>query len=272
MILQTKLSSKAQIIATIGPASADKKIFTELIKHQVDVVRLNFSWGNPEEKEDQIKLTRDTEKELGKKIIIIQDLPGPRVQEKNGHTYAETKETYLTDRDKEYIKFGVTMNIDYAALSFVGSARDIQEGRDFIKKCGGTQKIIAKIERKQAVENLDEIIQASDAIMVARGDLGKEYPLEQIPFVQALIIKKCNKAKKPVITATEMMMSMVHHKIPTRADVTDVAYAILQGTDCVMLSEETARGRYPVETVTMMEKIVLEAERHDGERTPHILK
>jgi pyruvate kinase len=133
-----------------------------------------------------------------------------------------------------------------------------------VRSFGGTQKIMAKIERKDAVDAIDEIIAVSDAVMVARGDLGSEFPLEEIPFIQARIIEKCRKAKKPVVTATEMLLSMTERERPTRAEVTDVANAILQGSDAVMLSEETASGHYPALAVGMMEKIVLEAERHLG--------
>ena len=126
----------------------------------------------------------------------------------------------------------------------------------------GKQKIIAKIERQKALENFDEILEASDAIMFARGDLGNEVPIEKIPFIQSEIIKKANLAMKPVIVATQMLTSMVKSPTPTRAEVTDVANAILQGADCVMLSEETSIGKYPVETIQIMEKIVLEAEKH----------
>ncbi len=265
------MSSKAQIIATIGPSSSDKKIFLELARHNLDVARLNFSWGNENEKTSEIALVRETAKELGKRIPIIQDLPGPRVQKEKGHTYEEVDGPYLTERDRRFIDFGAQQKIDYVALSFVGSAQDVLEGREAIKASGGSQKIIAKIERKKAVDALKEIIIAADAIMIARGDLGQEFPLEQIPFVQAMIIKECNKAGKPVITATEMMMSMTMQDRPARADVTDVANAILLGSDCVMLSEETASGKYPVETVIMMEKIVLEAEKHVDSRKPNIL-
>ena len=120
---------------------------------------------------------------------------------------------------------------------------------------------MAKVERQEALDNIDGIVEAADAIMIGRGDLGQNIPIEKVPFVQEMIIKKCKAAKKPVITATQMLLSMVDNPTPTRAEVTDVCYAILLGSDAVMLSEETARGKYPVEAVAIMERIILEAER-----------
>ena len=254
--------SKAQIVATIGPVSSTPEVLRGMIKHQMDVVRLNFSWADLDIRVEQINLIRQLEKECGRKIPIIEDLPGPRVQNKEGHSYDHSVKSSITDNDKKYIEFGVKHNVDYIAVSFVASAADIELCRKLIKEYSGKQKIIAKIERKAALQSLDSIIEATDAVMVARGDLGNEIPLEQVPFVQALIISKTKKAGKPVITATEMLLSMVENERPTRAEVTDVANAILQGSDAVMLSEETAKGKYPVEAVAMMERIVLEAERH----------
>ena len=170
--------------------------------------------------------------------------------------------TVLTEKDIENLDFGIKQNVDYIALSFVGRASDVIKLRELIKERGGNQKIIAKIERRIAVENLEEIIKTTDAIMVARGDLGNEFPLEEIPFVQHHIIQECKKADKMVIVATQMLLSMVDSPTPTRAEVSDVAYAILDGADGVMLSEESAKGKYPVEAVTMMEKVAIAAETH----------
>ncbi|MCX6716193.1 MAG: pyruvate kinase [Candidatus Taylorbacteria bacterium] len=258
--------SKAQIVATIGPASSTREILKTMIEHQLDVVRLNFSWADLETRVQQIELVRQLEKECGRKIPIIQDLPGPRVQKGSEHTYDHGAVSIITERDEEFIEFGVLHKMDYIAMSFVGSAEDVNICREIVRKYSGRQRIIAKIERKAALDSIDEIIAVSDAIMVARGDLGNEIPLEKIPFAQAMIIKKCKEAGKPVITATQMLLSMVESPVPTRAEVTDVANAILQGSDAVMLSEETAKGKYPIEVITMMEKIVLEAEKHMGNR------
>ncbi|MES2215754.1 MAG: pyruvate kinase [Patescibacteria group bacterium] len=258
------MHSKAQIIATIGDASTKREVLRSMIEHQCDVIRMNFSWANNEVRAQQITLIRELEKETGRRVLIIQDLPGPRIQTGKDHTYDHAAASSLTDEDESSIRFGAEHHLDYIALSFVGGPADIEKCREVVRKCGGSQKIIAKIERAVALESLDKIIEVSDAVMVARGDLGNEVPLEQIPFVQDRIIQQTRKAGKPVIVATQMLLSMVKNSVPTRAEVTDVAYAILRGADAVMLSEESAIGAYPVEAVTMMEKIILEAERHMG--------
>jgi len=254
--------SKAQIVATIGPTSSNQEVLSKMIESGVDVVRFNFSWGDLETRTKQFKLIREIEKKFNRKIPIIQDLPGPRVQIKSDHTYNHNSVSSITDQDKEFIKFGIKNGVDYVALSFVRRPEDIRLCREIIQEYSGNQRIIAKIECAAALESLDDIISISDATMIARGDLGKEVPLEQIPFIQANIIKKSKENSKPVITATQMLLSMTENSEPTRAEVTDVTNAILQGSDAVMLSEETARGKYPIETVVMMEKIIIEAEKH----------
>ncbi len=261
--------SKAQIIATIGPSSQKFETLVEMANHQMDVARLNFSWDTLEYHQKQIRIIREMSQKVGRYIPIIQDLPGPRIQEEHAHSYNMIATSALTSRDFELVQFGVAQNVDYIAVSFVGSANDILLCRDIIEKYGGKSKIIAKIERKIALDLIDEIIKVSDAIMVARGDLGNEISLEEIPFAQAMIVKKCKEAGKPVIVATQMLVSMMDSKVPTRSDVSDVSGAILQGADAVMLSEETALGKYPIETVEMMEKIVTAAEEHMG-KTLHI--
>lgn len=254
--------SKSQIVATIGPASSGYDVLKQLMAHQMDVVRFNFSWSNIEERSEQIAIIRRLEKELKRAVPMIQDLPGPRVQHDADHTYDPDSRSALTDQDKTFLKFGIQQAMDYVALSFVSSARDIEECRLEIARQGGRQRIIAKIERKKALENVDEILHAADALMIARGDLGNEVPLEQIPFIQTELIAKANQAHKPVIVATQMLTSMVRSPVPTRAEVTDVAHAVLWGADAVMLSEETSIGKYPVQAVAMMERVVVEAERH----------
>ena len=167
----------------------------------------------------------------------------------------------LTDKDRDDLRFGLRNDVDYVAMSFVRSAGDIATVRRHMKRCGGDAPVIAKIEKHEALDAMDAIVEAADGLMVARGDLGVEIPLERIPRVQKDLIRKSREAGKPVITATQMLRSMVDSPRPTRAEVTDVANAILDGTDAVMLSEETAVGKYPVESVAVMARIAREAER-----------
>lgn len=264
------MNSRAQIVATIGPASNSPEMLKSLIGAGMDIARINFAWF-PDDNETRIEDIRNVSRECGRAIPIIADLPGPRVQQEHGHTYDASAEFSLTEKDKETLALCAHKQIEYVALSFVGNAEDIARYRDVIKSYGGTQKVIAKIERKAAVEALDEIIAASDAIMIARGDLGQEVPLEEIPFIQQSIIEKAGEAGKPVIVATQMLLSMVEHPEPTRAEVTDVEAAIQGGADAVMLSEETASGKYPVEAVKMMERILLATERHYADTPLHPL-
>lgn len=263
--------SRAQIIATIGPATKDLAIMRELVKHQMDAARLNFFWGTLEEQAGYIKTIREAAKEAKRRIPIIGDLAGPRIQRKKGHGFNAGFRGALTEKDVADLDFIARHDIDYVSLSYVGNASDIKLLRNEMRAQGIEKPVIAKIERKIALHNLAEIIAEADAIMIARGDLGNEVPLPEIPFIERDIIRQANKAGKPVITATQMMLSMVDNPEPTRAEVTDVAYAILSGSDAVMLSEETARGRYPAEAVAMMETIVLEAEKRGHRRDFHLL-
>ncbi|TAM58092.1 pyruvate kinase [bacterium] len=167
----------------------------------------------------------------------------------------------VTERDFEHLAFGLDHDVDWVALSFVRSQRDVARVKDFIAARGLHTPVLAKIEKHEALDHIDDIVAAADGIMVARGDLGIEIPLEQVPLVQKDLIVRANRASKPVITATQMLESMVHSARPTRAEATDVANAILDGTDAVMLSGETARGDFPVEAVRVMAKIALTVER-----------
>ncbi len=256
------MQTKSQIVATIGPSSQDKDILKQMISHGMAVARLNFSWGSLEEHAQYMEHIRAAAGETGAEVLIMQDLSGPRVQNVSGHTFNVNAKETITPKDLVDLQFGLEQKVDYVAMSFVGSARDILELKSIIAKAGKTTPVIAKIEREIAVKNIDEIIAVSDAIMIARGDLGNDVPIEKIPFIERTILDKCKKAGKPVITATQMMLSMVSSEMPTRAEVTDVAFAILGGSDAVMLSEETANGKYPVKAVEMMEKIIAEAELH----------
>lgn len=254
--------SKSQIVATIGPASSSSDTLCKMIENGLDVARLNFSWGSFEERKEQITLIRELARKCKRQVLILVDLPGPRIQKTSGHTYDTSSTEMITEKDKEYIKFAIDQGVDYLGLSYIGNKNDVIKYKEIIRSMGGNQKVIAKIERSDAVSNLEEIISESDAVMVARGDLGSEVPLEQIPFVQQTIIEKSNLAGKPVIVATQMMLTMTENDTPTRAEVTDVSIAIMEGADAVMLSEETAQGKHPIETVAMMEKIISESEIH----------
>jgi pyruvate kinase len=167
-----------------------------------------------------------------------------------------TKESFTT-KDEDDLAFGQEIGVDYVGLSFVESAKDVEYLRSKISE---NTKIISKIERPQAIYNFKEILDASDAIMVARGDLGVEIPIEKLPFLQKRIIRRCKTAHKPVIVATDMMASMVSSPRPTRAEVLDISNAVLDGASAVMLSNETAVGKFPLQTITMMRKIVEETE------------
>ncbi|HHV94156.1 MAG TPA: pyruvate kinase [Firmicutes bacterium] len=167
----------------------------------------------------------------------------------------------VTEADIEDIKFGVKHGVDMVAASFVRTAEGVETVREAIRSAGADIPVIAKIENHEGVENIDEIIEAADGIMVARGDMGVEMRPEDVPFIQKMIISKCNEAGKPVITATQMLDSMIRNARPTRAEVTDVASAILDGTDAVMLSGETAVGKYPVLAVETMSRIAERAEQ-----------
>ena len=167
----------------------------------------------------------------------------------------------LTEKDHKDLLFGLENDVDWIALSFVRSAEDIHDLRKIIESKGSKAKIIAKIEKPEAVENIDAIIEATDAIMVARGDLGVEIPMEQVPLVQKEMIEKCNAAAKPVIVATQMLESMITNPRPTRAEASDVANAVLDGADAVMLSAESASGDYPELAVSSMVRIITTVER-----------
>ena len=169
----------------------------------------------------------------------------------------------LTEKDREDIMFGVEQGVDFIAASFVRSAEGILEIKALLKECRAPYiPIIAKIENAEGIKNIDEILHCADGIMVARGDLGVEIPAHEVPYLQKWIIQKCNENYKPVITATQMLDSMIRNPRPTRAEVTDVANAVYDGTDAVMLSGETAQGKYPVEALQMMVEIVKNTESH----------
>jgi pyruvate kinase len=169
----------------------------------------------------------------------------------------------LSEKDVDDLRWALRMSVDFVALSFVRSAGDAEDVRRIMREEGVILPVIAKIEKPQAIDNLDEVVQAFDAFMVARGDLGVECPLEDVPFLQKRVIDKARRNAKPVIVATQMLESMIHHPAPTRAEASDVANAVLDGTDAVMLSGETSVGEYPIETVETMARIIASTEDHE---------
>lgn len=332
---------RSKIIATIGPATNSYDAILNLIKAGANGLRLNFSHGTYEEREQQIKWIRQASHEFGKPVAIIQDLQGPKIRlgdfegiinvapgqelrlgyesdyERTGviptqyDLYKKVKRgerlyiydgkvrttvtsvnngivhllaansgilikrkginlpdtdlggDIITDKDKRDIIFGTGQDIDYVALSFVQSARDVEKLRTLIKGHGSTAKIIAKIETNAAIDNIEEIVQTADVLMIARGDLAIETIPEQVPIEQRSIIRLGLKYAKPTIVATQMLASMTETPEPTRAEISDVATAVILGTDCVMLSDETANGRYPVESVEVMKRVINYTEQHN---------
>ncbi len=223
------MKKRVEIIATIGPSSFSKKILLELVKSGMSIARINTKYGDIEEYKRTLKILKKTKCKIMFDIKNLEILDWIKLQE-----------------------------YDYLAVSFAESRGQIRK----IKKIVGKKiKIISKIESERGLENLDELISESDGIMVARGDLGKSIKMERVPITQKIIIRKCNLKRKMVITATEILLSMVNSKSPGKAEVSDVANAVLDGSDAVMLSEETTIGRYPVLALKTMRKIIDETEK-----------
>ncbi|RDE49190.1 MAG: pyruvate kinase [Candidatus Accumulibacter meliphilus] len=330
-----------KIVATLGPASSDPDVLERMIRAGVDVVRLNFSHGKPEDHVARAQLVREVAARVGRPVGILADLQGPKIRvgkfadgkirleqgapfildakcelgnsERVGLDYKDlTRDVSpgsvlllddgrivldvqrvlgseiftvvrhggdlsdnkginqqggglsapaLTAKDMEDIRSAAAIDVDYVAISFPKSAADMYMAKQLIHAANGHAQTIAKIERLEAVAALAEIIAASDGIMVARGDLAVEVGDAAVPALQKRMIHMARENNKLVITATQMMESMIVSPNPTRAEVSDVANAVLDGTDAVMLSAETAAGRYPVETVEAMARICLEAEK-----------
>lgn len=190
--------------------------------------------------------------------VITQVIYGGPLKSKKGINLPDTKVSApaLTEKDEEDLQFGLKNNVEWVALSFVRYADDIRYIKEIIKKSGKHTKVVAKIERPEALKNIDEIIAETDAVMVARGDLGVEIVMEDVPMAQKMIVEKCNKASKPVIIATQMMESMIENPRPTRAETNDIANAVMDGADALMLSAETATGKYPLQVIKSMSKTI----------------
>ncbi len=335
---------RAKIVATVGPATDDLEVLTQMIRAGVDVVRLNASHGTLEDRGRRLALVRTAAQRADRCVGVLLDLGGPKIRiegfrdgpvmltegapftldteleskagtvsavgvayadlprdvrpgdtlllndgqivldvERVGATRIDTRVRVggelsdrkglnrqgggisapaLSDKDREDIRFAAEQGIDYVAVSFVRSAADIEEARALLREAGGEARLVAKIERHEAVANLTGIIEAADVVMVARGDLGVEMGYAELTGLQKTIIYESRARNRVVITATQMMESMIHNPVPTRAEVSDVANAVMDGTDAVMLSAETAAGRYPVRAVEAMAQVIMGAEKY----------
>src|SRR6266404_4995635 len=291
---------KAKIVATLGPASSSQDVIGALYHAGVDVFRLNFSHGLQEHHRERVAAIRAIESATGRPIGIMADLQGPKLRlgtfaagpatiatggqfrlDRCGDDFAETSVVVggklsdrkgvnvpnavlplsaLTEKDRSDLSVALDLGVDWIALSFVQRPEDVAEGRKLV---AGRAGILVKLEKPLAIRHLAEIIELSDAVMVARGDLGVEMPPEDVPPIQKQIIHACREAGKPVIVATQMLESMINAASPTRAEASDVATAIYDGADAVMLSAETAAGLYPLEAVAIMNRIIARVE-HDN--------
>lgn len=203
-----------------------------------------------------VKEVRDTD-------VVCKVVYGGPLKPRKGINLPQSKVTApsLTDKDLADLEFGLKNHLDWVALSFVRKATDIEIIKDIIRRHKATTRVVAKIEKPEALENIDAIIEATDALMVARGDLGVEIWMEEVPMVQKMLVDKCNKAAKPVIVATQMMESMIENPRPTRAETNDVANAVMDGADALMLSAETAAGKYPIEVIRSMVRTIGSVEK-----------
>lgn len=335
---------RTKIIATLGPATDDPDTLGKLFAAGADVVRVNFSHGDPAERERRVGLVRELAARSGRYVAVLGDLQGPKIRIRRfregavqlaegqafvldpameggagteqgvGVAYPQLADDVgpgdvlllddgfitlrveqvegtrircvvtqggrladnkginrqggglsapaLTDKDREDLRHAAALQVDWLAVSFVRRAEDLHEARDLLRQAGSTARIVAKIERAEAIENLESIIDAADAVMVARGDLGVEVGHAGLTGLQKKILKMTRQRHKVAITATQMMESMIHSQVPTRAEVSDVANAVLDGTDAVMLSAETAVGEYPVRAVATMAEVCIGAESY----------
>lgn len=215
---------------------------------------------------DDGKIVLEVVSSNGKNEVTVTVINGGTLSSKKGVNLPNTKISLpcLTDKDKEDLDFILEHDVEWIGLSFVRSASDIIELKHIISSRGKSAKVVAKIEKPEAIDDIDEIIQETDAIMVARGDLGVEIPMQEVPLIQKELVRKCKHASKPIIIATQMMESMITNYNPTRAEVNDVANAIMDGADAVMLSGETSVGKFPVRVIESVQKIIENVEGYEG--------
>jgi len=252
----------------LEPESVVSLVPVAEFKGQPDVIPIDYPHLAEEAKADMQVLLADGAFELrilrvagtGVQCRVIR---GGALKSRKGVNFPDLRLRLpsLTPKDKDDLAFGLTQDVDVISLSFVRSAEDIRAIKSLLTEKGVFKPVVAKIEKPQAIEHLDEIVEEAQGVMVARGDLGVEMSPERVPLLQKRIIETCNRRGRPVITATQMLESMIHEARPTRAEASDVANAIIDGTDAVMLSGETAVGAYPVQAVEMMARIALEVER-----------
>jgi pyruvate kinase len=244
-----RLKRHVKIVCTLGPASNTPEIIEKMILTGMDVARLNLSYGTLEEHRRTVAMVRSVSQKLKLPTAVLLDCPGRK------RRTGDTKAVF-----GDHLQFAKDNQLDFIALSFITSTQQVEEVKSLAGEMGINIPIIVKIEKGEALAVSSSIIDIGEGVMVARGDLGLQISIEKVPLAQKKIIREANQRGKPVITATEMLESMVKSPSPTRAEATDVANAVLDGTDAVMLSEETSIGQYPVEAIQMMTKIIHEAE------------
>ena len=246
---QERLRRRTKIVCTLGPASKSIDIVEAMLIAGMDIARLNLAHGTLAEHSQMIDTVRQLSQKHKLTTGILVDLPGLKC------SAGDMKEVF-----GQHLQFALSQNATFIALSFISSAHQVRKVRELLNEMDTDIPIIAKIENASALEGIDTILEACEGIMVARGDLGLQIKIEKVPLAQKQLIKKANHWGKPAITATEMLESMVESPTPTRAEAADVANAVLDGTDALMLSGETAIGKYPVEATETMARIALEAE------------
>ena len=248
--MNARVGRHVKIVATLGPASHSPDMLEAMLSAGIDVARLNLNYGTAGEHVALIATVRSLSQKLSLPTAVLVDLPGLKK-----YPGATIKEAFTP-----HIQFAASQKVDFVALSFVSSAAQVKEVRGIMKETGFIAPLVVKIENARALADSEAILNIADGIMVARGDLAIQISIEKVPLAQKRLIKAANQRGKPVITATEMLESMVTADSPTRAEATDVANAVLDGTDALMLSEESAVGKHPALAVEMMAKIAVEAE------------